>query len=655
MDSTLEFLTEPPEIYWPPELVSCFRKHCGLGLALYVACGACCSGGQAARNRAWLVRYATAAVAETPRNARYLRLIAQGSNDLCGVDPAWFTETPQLGGEIYVSRGQTNALGRLAYCYRTPGTPHYRSANALATIRQAFSGVVDHVSRDGKFTWEQLMNSYGYEGQEHEHAWRVEPLIMALIWAGEYLPENEFQATENAVERAAAWLAAHPLLQTNNRGVVWLAVTTLCGIYFERPDWVAAANKHWQTLIPAVVLDDGECGEHTRQYAGGGPDSNYSYTGWGYVYLWHLLTNEREADERLLTAMRWFTAYNTLSGCPTVSGASVRRFYACPGGIQDLLPALEKFSHTEPFFATVAECVLTTKETYHPIFGGHIVSPLIWALLARGVESRPAADPEWYAEFTGLYERPNVQYALVRRAYSTGVTFRGIPRSDTSCGLRGMQTFAWANEYPILLHTDTQCSSTRIVDTDIDTANTDVSEVDDRPEVVLARGERGGAQYGELVTITCRRAQLWTVYAYTRAAAVVVHGNNRNGCLLSRWVMNRQFVPKPQLDSSAQVVSFAARQGRVHCLLGQLTLTTNDDAYVAVVETPGSLAAFGFSDDAFAFEPHDPDTMEICFRDTSGRYRLLLNKVLDDAGNVNRCAAARLMPMPPQHSTAPTP
>jgi len=101
--------------------------------------------------------------------------------------------------------------------------------------------------------------------------------------------------------------------------------------------------------------------------------------------------------------------------------------------------------------------------------GTHIISPTIWAMLARGVEPGPV--PAWYTNWTQMYERPNVQYALISRQYQTGITFRarlGPYRDISEAGvpLRGMQTFAYGEEVPIVFHGRNIVSTTRVGEID---------------------------------------------------------------------------------------------------------------------------------------------------------------------------------------------
>jgi hypothetical protein len=566
------------------------------------------------RSREWLIRYVTQPIPSTPRNQRYLAEINRHLDDkFLGLDLNFL----ESGGGNQ-SRAQTNTIGRLAFCYHTPGTRYYRDAQVLDKLRRAYLAVVKHIGPDGFMTW---LGDADYFWQAHEQAWRLEPLLLSYIWAGAEFPQPDRALIDAALKRAAAWLLQHPLDQTNNRGAVWCAVATLCGLYFERPDYLAQVERYAGPIMNGVVYQDGEVGEHTRQYGGGGPDSNYSYTGWAYVYLYRLLCGNNEMDGRLLQAMRWFALYNTLRGFPTVTGASVRMRNVNPASLQDILPGLERFSHQEPFFATLAENIFEKTRKYASRFGGHIISPLIWAMLENGVAPRATPLPAWYANHLQLYDRQDVQYALVSRAYQTGVVFRGRLQEGYYSPLRGIQTFAFGDEYPILLHTDT-AQSTTVADS-IDTAAMDV----EKGEVLLTKGPG-------LATIAERHKTLWTLYAFTPASVVVVYGGAR-GPITSRWVMNRAVVSQPALDASRRCVSFQGRKGRIYYLGGSARLS--GEVLEVVADPP--LSVFAFSDGSFRFGRQG---RELDFSDSSGRYRLGLEDMLGEDDALNRKAPLRL-------------
>jgi parallel beta-helix repeat protein len=597
------------------------------------------------RDRGWLEEFLTRPLPDTPRNRRYLALMNAALDETyLGVDVAWFATSRN---KEYHSRVQSNALGRLAFCQRTPGLKYHRDPKALEILRAAYRGVVKNVAEDGKFTWENKMNSYGYEGEQHEHAWRLEPLLLGYLWVGEQFPSEERREIEAALRRAADWLFRHPKTETNNRGAVWCAVLTMCGLYFERPEYLALVEQSADRIIGGVVLEDGECGEHTKQYGGGGPDSNYTYTGWGYVYLYWLLAGRTDLDARMLQASRWLALYNTFSGCPLVSGASVRRSYVCPDHLQDVLPAFERFSHTEPLFGALAGAVLTKKEKFFPAFGGHITSPLLWAILERGTASTAAA-PDWYATHTQLYERPEVHYALVHRQYHTGVVFRGRTKAGYNFPLRGVQTFAFGDEWPLVLHSDATHSTTQA--DGVDTATMDVEKSAAGWEVVATHPP--GTQ---LATIAERRKTLWALHAYTPVSAVIVFGGAK-GPVTSRWMVNRSYGVSPVLDSAAHRLTAGGLKATLTYLTGVAKLVDVpavlpkkadqnmrlDPMSALEVTAAAPLSAFGFSDGSFRFGVHAVASQTLTFTDASGSYHLALADIVGADGNLNRAPLMRL-------------
>jgi hypothetical protein len=631
-----------------------------------------------ARNREWLVNYLTQPIPDTPRNRRYLAAMTYRP-----LDTEWFARTGQTAGadERRGSRGQTNHVGRNAFLYHTPGMASYHDPKALDDLRVAFRSVVAHVSPEGKFTWEEKLTEYGYEA--HEHAWRLEPLLCASIWVGADLPPDERDALDKALRRAAEWLRDNPMTQTNNRGCVCCAVSALAGLYFDDPTHLARAAENAKKILPVVIADNGEVGEHYGQYGGGGPDSNYSYTSWAYIYLYRLCSGDSAWDGNLLKAMRWFANYNTLSGSPRATGASVRVREANPG-LDDIVPALERFSHVDPFFATVADRALAKRERASGGgrgFGGHIISPYIWALFEKGVEGAPGPFPNWYADCTDMFSWPEVQYALIGRQYQTGIVFRGRPRTAGGGSyyspLRGVQCFAWGDEMPILLHTNDANSSIRA--DGLDFAAEDVDSTPAGPEVALTEGATmPGKPPSKLATLAARRGHLWTLYVCTPGALVVVCGGAK-GPVSATWAMNRSFLSEPKLDAEKRFISFADRQGRIYYQQGEARIVSapQPDAVPATpsaapsaasaaaaggttvrtgrsgrsrpradtlecVVPAGQPAAFAFSDGAFSFKRFDAAAMTLEFEDGSGAYRLSLTNMLDATGNLDRQVAMRL-------------
>ena len=587
-------------------------------------------------NRDWLVGYLRQPIPATAFNQRCLNIIQrQLDNNYLGLDLEFLGN-----GGANKSRAQTNTIGRLAFTYRTPGLRYYHDGQLLEKLRLAYLAASKHIGPDGFITWP---GDSDYFFEAHEQAWRLEPLLLGYIWVGDDFPAHDRPVIEAALQRSAGWLNRHPVNQRNNRGAVWCAIATLCGVYFQKPEYLEVVEKYADTIMKGAVWDDGEVGEHTAQQdAGGGPDSNYSYTAMAYVYLYRLFSGKDAMDERLLGALRWFAVYNTRSGFPTVAGASVRRFHT-HANVRDLLPALQRFSRQESFFATMRQYLLAKEEKFSPLFGGHIISPLIWAMLEPGAEPVQGSLPDWYVDYTRVFNRQRVEYALISREYQTGVVFRGKKADHGEAPFRGLQTFATGAEYPILLHTDTAYSTTTA--DGIDTASTDVDQGREGAEVLLSTGAKVGRS--ELATITERRKTLWTLYAFTPASALVIYGGAQ-GEITSRWVLNRAVVALPSLRSGKRVVSFRGNRGRVNYLAGKARLYSLPGKSTDVLEvvSPAPISAFGFSDGSLRFRKFDRHHQRVLFSDHSGRYSVSLRDITGPDGMLNRDSPFRLAPQP---------
>lgn len=592
----------------------------------------CVSSAAEARDRRWLIDYVSHPIRQDARIEKYLshinRRLERSGEGYLGLDVEWLEKSGPAGER---AREQTNTIGALAFCYHTPGLKYHQDAALLEKLRKAFLAVAGHVTPEGRFVWPNDRDMY-WAGS-HEHAWRLEPLLIGYIWIGHRFPEADRRLIEAMLDRAAKWLVQHPTLEHNNRGAAWCAITTLCGLYFERPEYLLPVEQHAGEIMNSVVLEDGEVGEHTSQYSDGGPCTNYSFTGISYVYLYRLLSGRDDLDQRLQGAAKWFSAWMTPAGYPVVAGASVRRAYSDPGAI-DALPLLERYSRAEPFLSTMADTILRGPCG----FQRHIISPLIWAML----ESRgPAASqpPAWFANHTQIYDRPQVGYALIGRTYRTGVTLRGTMKEGNNFHLRGLQTFAFDSERPILHHTD-KVHSTILAD-GIDTAETNVTKGPAGWEAFLSRTPQAG-DAPDLATLVERRGALWTIYAVTPVSFVVVTGGAK-GPITHRWALGRAGRREPTLDKDVCRVTFNDRKGQIFFRSGDAQIKTESDAFVMEVVAPTGTNAFAFAREGFGFGPGNEDARDLRFHDASGHYVLSLSNPVDvGGGDLSRAAPMRL-------------
>jgi len=561
------------------------------------------------RSRDWLIGYITQKMPKTPRREHYLDLMNTTLDDTyLGLDLEWLRSGQEAG---YFARSQTNIIGRLAFAWHTEGLDFYQDETVGGLLRQAFVAVADHITPEGQFVWPNDKDMY-WAGS-HEHAWRLEPLLIGFIWAEGVFSDAERDYVEAALRRAADWLVANPCVQHNNRGVVWCAIVTLCGLYYDDVNMHAAATLYVEDILRGVILSDGEIGEHTEQYAGGGPCTNYTYTGLGYVYLYRLFSGDDSLDDLLLQGARWLSMYNSKSGYPLVAGASVRVAKPNPA-LVDALPFWEWASQRDAFFAQIADLHLHNIVSNQSGMGSHIISPIIWAMLARGVEA--GLTPEWYTTWTNMYTRPNVAYALVGRQYQTGMTFRArlgpyrdVPEEGVH--LRGMQTFAYGDEMPILFHGRDIVSTTRVGQTDTCVENV-------LKTVVLAQNG---------LDMVCEyRAGLKTLYVFTPTSVVVIHKSDGE-MIRSFWSLFESDANNIALDRNGHVVAFSGRIGRVYYLAGRAELYAHEEGdekrWMLDVIADSSMSAFAFSDASFSFDMLTSDVFK--FSDVSGVYEMKIS------------------------------
>jgi len=84
------------------------------------------------RDRQWLIDYVSQPIAQNARNEKYLshinkRLERSGEGYL-GLDLEWLEKSGPAGEQ---ARKQTNTIGALALCYRTPGLKYYHDTALL--------------------------------------------------------------------------------------------------------------------------------------------------------------------------------------------------------------------------------------------------------------------------------------------------------------------------------------------------------------------------------------------------------------------------------------------------------------------------------------------------------------------------------------------
>lgn len=576
------------------------------------------------RGHDWLIRYAAQEVRQDlPRVRRYLAGILAADRPLT-LD-ALRTGAGDRAQAYRLSRGGAALIGRKAFLWRTPGTPHYHSDSVATEILDGLRVFREHQTADGDFA---LGDAWAAYLPHHEHAWRLEPLVWARLWLEPWLKARDKAWIDALVRRAGKrllWFADHSpndTLQYCNRGVVWLAVTTLVGLYLDRDEYRREVERHADRILCNTMTARGEILEGYLHYSGGGPDSGYSATTWVYAAMYRLLSGRAHLDERLVAAQKWFIAWLTHSGWPLASAASVR--HAPPQALAcDLLPGLELLAEREPFFDTLADRLLDAGREHEQ---GHCLHPFIWAMLSH--RPRPAVPaPDWYRHHEGHFEHQAVQYSLIQHQYQVGVTWRGIHPG------RGLQTFAHGEEAPII-HPAGGIVST-ILAGDIDTAQTNVAAGPCGWELLRRTGGPGdGYEPASPATVVLtRKGTLWECLVFTPAAVIHVAGGVQ--AMRARWVLHATPESPARCEARARLVTFAGRAGRMVWLSGTGRLASGTTVPVLEVTVARCPAAFGLGGPDLRLERFDARRQMLHFSDASGRYALFLGAILDPVGNLN--------------------
>ena len=496
-----------------------------------------------------------------------------------------------------------------------------------------------HQTREGDFAWGDAWTpSTGYL-PHHEHAWRLEPLIWARVWLDEYLSPTDTRWIDAMLARGARRLlefarrSPNDTLQYCNRGAVWISTVTLCGLYFDNRQYLRAAEAHAERILLNTINSLGEALENYLHYDGGGPDTGYGITVWAYAIMYRVLSGRTDLDDHLVRAQKWMVRSMSNSGHPLATGSSVR--YASPDAwIADTLPGLELLADHEPFFDTLAERLLGAGVEHEQ---GHLVHPNIWAMLLhkqrsprspRSPRNPRKQTPSWYDDFEGHYRHPPTDYSLIRHAYQTGVTWRGI------VGFQGLQTFALGDEPPIVHPRLAVSSGTRCGR--VDTATENVAAGASGWEIQFRQAGPGNGYEPEspATFVTARRGSLWEVYVFTPASVIYVVGANR-GELKTRWVLHATENNHPRLDARGRLLRLVGRDARLRYLSRGAKLS-RVRGYDVLAVRGHRLNVFGFGDPNLRLTALDRRRLVLHFRDASGRYTLNLAEVLTPFGQLNR-------------------
>lgn len=560
------------------------------------------------------------------------------------------------------SRRTSAPLSVMAFCYRSPLSRHYGKEHIILCVKNGLEA----------FRKRQRSNGIWVFGLSEETGfglgWTVEGLIYSFILIYGELDAGFREGLMEMFSRGAEWLKQdagfHPV---SNQHTVWCSTMALYGQLLERKDYLDAAARQWQ-VAQHVLARDGQVIEQ------GGPCANYSRTTFAYAWSYLRFADNSHHDEQIKEALRWFRRMHTNSMYP-FEGMSSRSAHFQSHSLFDTLPALEQFAPQEPILGKfIDDFIAAEKRAKGSIIGvtPHLGSPVFWAMLEHEETVRPSRKDidHWEKPFDRMYWKWDIQYLLVHREYQTAVTFRGrMP-------LRGLQTWAWRDEEPIL-HPTLDCPSKTIA-WGVDTAEFNVGHNragrgagSKSEEVLYVPGEwaeldlkyepkgMGDGIYadptlryfrwtqghhkpgaidrflkpGDPAQVATRWGRLWCIYIFTPVATVVIQ-NGEVGPRITRWTFNPICTTEPSIKG--EQLTFEGREGKIHYLSGKPRLIEVEDARAAEFEfRPNELAAFAFSDDSFEFVEYKENEGHLKFSDSSGDYTAEFADIMRDKSYLN--------------------
>lgn len=577
---------------------------------------------EAKRTHQWLKTYARTPLEQGELNKRYLRYIASWDSPLDLTDPGNDPDNQPLA--YHISRSGAASIGRKSFLYRTPGSPLYLKDSLLDEVLQGLRSFHDKLDQEGRFIFGR--GDY-YKLGSHEAVWRLEPLIWSRLWLDEYLAKRDKQWIDHMIRQSSQYLLDVPRVDLSNQGIIWCYGCWLAGLYLKQNKYIHAAEQYSTVILHAMIDEKGQIKEASdRYYRGGGPCSNYTYTGWTYVMLYRLLSGRSDLDERLLSALRWSTHYVTDGGLPRVPAASVRR-YRTRVAVADMLHGYAFYAHREPVFQRIIQRILPECESASR---GHALHPAIWAANAHQKVKTPEADPSWLEHFEEDYDNPPCQYALVSRRYQTGITLRGLFPA------KGLQTFAYRHEPAIIHAADVLASTVQCDNVDIAAQNIDAGPFGWEVHIRRHEPRTLGETPARLSSITTRRQHVWECYLFTESSVIYVVGTNANSPIHGRWVLHDTDKERVTLDRSARCLNLADRKARIHYLTGRPKVSTVDGHRVFELSASRGPLVIGFGSSDLAFESLHRNKKLLHFKDATGRYVLGYRSILTDDGQYLR-------------------
>lgn len=543
-----------------------------------------------------------------------------------------------LDEAVEAARQQSGEPGALlaAWCWRSPLSKFHRDEKLLAAAKGGLSHYLDAAQPDGtwKFPGGEAITGFSL-------GWYVWEPVAAFVWLYETMDDELRQKClemfRRGAERFDVETEYHPF---SNQSATKVAIMALYGLLLEEPRFLETAWRVWEE--GSWMLD-----ENDQVIEQGGPSAHYMYLTIHFLHLYWLFSGDYRLDGKFRRAMEWWRHMHTESMYP-LQGMSTRHTYERICHIATwILGALERLAPEQPMFQQLADKILAAIEHEH----GHERTRdtnLILALLEHRGDFEPTEDDveRWNAPFDKMYRSPNrtpvCQYLLVKRHYQTAVTFQAYPP------MKGLQTWAWGEEPPILQSTYEVPSATR--GWGFDTALSNVGRTHPKlgagllaeqaiylPGGLENPGMRartpGGRETlwypGCPAYVSSRIGPLWSLHIFTPYATVLIQGGD-TGRRVTTWAFHTCCVPEPRVGEG--MVTFEGREGRMYFLHGTPTHGGTEEVRTLDFEYEGGVAAFAFSNDSFRFGELQGDEA-LAFSDASGDYEVHFGSIMFPPGH----------------------
>lgn len=538
----------------------------------------------------------------------------------------------------------TGAAGYLAFFYACPKSRHHRNPKLLAAFREILEDVLAHQQDTGALACsgeggvERVRDFPPHPHASHGQSWYLEPLLFGMNWLKDEFSPADLARVNHALYRTADFICARPIHEMNNRGVIVCAILAMCGRYFGETRFLEEAVRNFHG-VPIRIFDE----RSGQIFEGSGPDGNYSGTSYEYAYIYRVMSGDLEIDARMIAALKWWGRVTDAGGRQTFFGASTRvPVGSSPTKMQDILPALERYSPQEPFFQTMIDQYMPLLERSALGRDGHSISPSIWALLEHSGVKAPDAPPAWYADMRSWYYRDvtgpehfyynegyDSLYFPVRRDYTTCVSVRGrSPYKDA-------QSWTLGDEPPVVYPAQGNgvfASKTRAWG--IDTAAQYCNHVK-VPGFCWVEDETPGLIVGW--------QEMWRYYVFGRRTMFLI--TDGVGRCETDWVVDTAICGVPELSDGQ--LSYAGRRGRLRFAGAAPVMIENGAVRTYRFASERCPIWFALTDDTFEMLDAGPGRMR--FRDGAGthdmRYKMSVasGRSIKETGMAFPVSAKRLL------------